>query len=184
VLSEQARKTLLEIARSTVEAAVRGEPLPEFAPDDPEISRPQGAFVTLRTRGQLRGCIGRFIAEEPLHRVVRDMAYAAAREDVRFLGHQLQPADLGELEIEISVLSPLRRISDPMAEVELGTHGIYIKRGLRAGCFLPQVATETGWTKEQFLTQCCGGKAGLPPRAWADPATEVYVFTAEILEED
>lgn len=184
MLSENARRTLLQIARSTVEAAVRGEPLPEFAPDEPEISRPQGAFVTLRTHGQLRGCVGRFIADEPLYQVVRDMAYAAARQDVRFLGRQLQPAELGDLEVEVSVLSPLRRISDPMAEVELGTHGVYIKRGLRAGCFLPQVATETGWTREQFLSQCCAGKAGLPPRAWADPDTEVYVFTAEVLEED
>ena len=70
-----------------------------------------------------------------------------------------------------------------MAEVELGTHGIYIKQGYRSGCFLPQVATETGWSKEEFLCQCCAGKAGLSPYAWKDPRTEVLVFTAEIIEE-
>jgi uncharacterized protein (TIGR00296 family) len=70
-----------------------------------------------------------------------------------------------------------------MTEVELGTHGIYIRRGFASGCFLPQVATETGWSKEEFLSHCCAGKAGMPPNAWRDPRTEVYVFTAEIIEE-
>ena len=183
MLSENARNLLLSLARRAVEAAVRDTPLPAFQVEDPELSAPQGAFVTLRTDGDLRGCIGRFIAQEPLWQVVRDMALASAREDPRFFGMQLQPEDLPRLRIEISVLSPLRRIADPMAEVELGTHGIYIKRGFSAGCFLPQVATETGWTKEEFLRHCCAGKAGLPPDAWKDPRTEVYVFTAEIIEE-
>jgi AmmeMemoRadiSam system protein A len=183
MLSENARKTLLNIARSTVEAVVRGERLPQFDVQDAELSGLQGAFVTLRTQGNLRGCIGRFVADEPLWRIVQEMAVASAREDPRFFGMQLTPRELPDLHVEISVLSPLRRIQDPMTEVELGTHGIYIKRGFSSGCFLPQVATETGWSKEEFLRHCCAGKAGLSPDAWKDPRTEVYVFTAEILEE-
>jgi AmmeMemoRadiSam system protein A len=123
------------------------------------------------------------VADQPLWRVVQEMARASAREDPRFFGMQLRPQELADLHIEISVLSPLRRIQDPLKEVELGTHGIYIKRGFNSGCFLPQVATETGWGKEEFLMNCCAGKAGLHPDAWKDPHTEVYVFTAEIIEE-
>lgn len=183
MLSDNARKTLLDIARQTVEAAVRDEPAPEFDIRDPELCARQGAFVTLRTHGNLRGCIGRFVADGPLWQIVREMAVSSAREDPRFFGMQLRPEELADLHIEISVLSPLRRIRDPMEEVELGKHGIYIKQGFSSGCFLPQVATETGWTKEQFLSHCCAGKAGLPPQAWKDPRTEVSVFTAEIIEE-
>jgi AmmeMemoRadiSam system protein A len=184
MLSEAARKTLLSIARSAVGAAVEGRGAEPPPCDDPELCRRQGAFVTLKTRGRLRGCIGQFIAEQPLHRVVHQMAIAAATEDPRFFGMRLSPQEMDVLEIEISVLSPLRRVTDPLAEIELGTHGIYIKRGYRGGCFLPQVATETGWSKEEFLCECCAGKAGLPPYAWKDPQTEVLVFTAEILNED
>jgi AmmeMemoRadiSam system protein A len=151
--------------------------------DDEELTGKQGAFVTLRTHGQLRGCIGRFIADKPLWQMVEQMAVASAREDPRFLGMLLRPAELPELEIEVSVLSPLRRIRDPLEEVELGKHGVYVKRDFASGCFLPQVATETGWTKQEFLAQCCAGKAGLAADAWKDPRTEVYVFTAEILKE-
>jgi AmmeMemoRadiSam system protein A len=183
MLSEEARRTLMDIARRTAEAAVRGEPLPSFDVQDPELSGHRGAFVTLRTKGQLRGCIGRFQADRPLWRVVRGMAVAAVREDARFFGMQLKPHELPELEVEVSVLSPLRRTDDPIGEIELGRHGVYVKRGFAAGCFLPQVATETGWSKEEFLANCCAGKGGMRPDAWKDADTEVYVFTADIIEE-
>ena len=182
MLSEQARKTLLDIARRSVEAAVRGDSPALLAADDPELQGHQGAFVTLRTHGQLRGCIGQFTAHQPLHEVVAQMAEASATEDPRFWGMRLRPADMQDLHIEISVLSPLRRVRDPLNELELGTHGVYIRRGTRSGCFLPQVAGETGWSKEEFLCQCCAGKAGLPAQAWRDPTTEVLVFTAEVIE--
>ena len=132
----------------------------------------------------MRGCIGRFMASDPLWKVVREMAIASATQDIRFVGMQLRPEEFPVLRIEISVLSPLRRISDPAKEVELGKHGIYIRQGMRSGCFLPQVATETGWTKEEFLSNCCAGKAGLPANAWRDPHSEVYVFTAEVFGEE
>ena len=183
MLSEDARKTLLDIARQTVEAVVREQRPPGFDVRSPELAGHQGAFVTLRTHGELRGCIGRFVADQPLWRIVQEMARASAREDPRFFGRQLRPQELPDLRIEISVLSPLRRIRDPLKEVELGTHGIYIKHGFNSGCFLPQVATETGWSKEEFFRNCCAGKAGLHADAWKDPRTEVYVFTAEIIEE-
>ncbi len=182
MLSQQARRRLLELARGAVEAAVKGQRLEPVEVDAPELQGHQGAFVTLKTRGRLRGCIGRFVADRPLWKTVRRMAASSATEDSRFETMRLRPEELGELDIEISVLSPLERIENPL-DLELGTHGIYIRRGMRTGCFLPQVATETGWSKEQFLSQCCAGKAGLPPDAWQDPETEVLVFTAEIVTE-
>jgi AmmeMemoRadiSam system protein A len=107
------------------------------------------------------------------------MAKASATGDPRFMANPITPGEVNKLDIEISVLSPLQRTDDPLS-LELGTHGIYIKRGYASGCFLPQVAEETGWSKEEFLSQCCLHKAGLPPDAWRDPSTEVYLFTAEI----
>ncbi|RPJ38229.1 MAG: AMMECR1 domain-containing protein, partial [Planctomycetaceae bacterium] len=99
--------------------------------------------------------------------------------DPRFLTNPITFSEVNKLEIEISVLSPLQRTDNPL-NLELGTHGIYIKRGYACGCFLPQVADETGWSKEEFLSQCCSHKAGLAPDAWKDPKTEVYLFTAEV----
>ena len=107
------------------------------------------------------------------------MAEASAVKDPRFFDNPLTVRDLAGLEIEISVLSPLERTNDPL-KLRLGIDGIYIKRGYAAGCFLPQVAEETGWSKEEFLSHCCSHKAGLPPDAWKDPKTEVYLFTAEV----
>jgi len=184
MLSEEQEKTLLEIARRTVQAAVRGEPRPEFDIQEPELNRHQGAFVTLRTHGDLRGCIGQFIGDRPLWQMVQQVAASAALEDPRFFGMRLRPEELDDLEVEVSVLSPLRRIADPDTEFELGKHGVYIKRGMKSGCFLPQVAAETGWGKEEFLSHCCAGKAGLPPHAWKDPGTEVYVFTAGVIADE
>lgn len=182
-MDEAARKELLDIARRTVTAAVTGQPRPAVRTTHPELQEPRGAFVTLRTAGRLRGCIGCFEASQPLYQVVAEMAEASALRDPRFLFDRLRPDELDHLTIEISVLSPLERIADPL-DFELGRHGIYIRRGPASGCFLPQVATETGWSKEEFLSQCAQGKAGLPPDAWKDPATEVFRFTCEIISEE
>jgi AmmeMemoRadiSam system protein A len=181
-MTEKARKELLRIARETVEAVVRGKPAPEFQTDDPELQVKSGAFVTLKNHGELRGCIGRFTSDKPVHSTIVDMAISSATEDPRFAYDRITPGELADLDVEISVLSPMERIADPLKLV-LGTHGIYIRRGPRTGCFLPQVATETGWSKEEFLSRCCSGKAGLPPDAWRDPQTEVYVYTAEVFGE-
>ena len=179
-LTPQEQTLLLSIARDSVRAAVNKQPDPQSIVDSPALNRQGGAFVTLKTDGRLRGCIGNFISAEPLYRTVRQMARAAAIEDPRFFGRRIQPHEVDQLEIEISILSPLEKTDDPLS-LQLGKHGIFIRRGSRSGCFLPQVALETGWTKEQFLTQCCDGKAGLGPDAWRDPKTDVFLFTAKII---
>lgn len=174
------RQRLIAIARRSLEAAVTGRIAPEVDEDAEELRRPCGCFVTLKTRGKLRGCLGNFVSDKPLCHLVSEMTRSSALDDPRFAGNRIRPEELGDVEIEISVLSPLERIEDPL-DIELGKHGIYIKRGPARGCFLPQVASEQGWTKEEFLSYCCSHKAGLSADAWRDPATEVNVFTAEIV---
>lgn len=181
-MNEDAGKRLLEIARASVEAAVKGKPLPQPAESQIELQGKQGCFVTLKKGGALRGCLGHFRSDKPLFQLVNEMARASATDDPRFFSQPITPGELPQIEIEISVLSPLQRIEDPL-DLDLGKHGIYISSGAASGCFLPQVATETGWSKEDFLSNCCSHKAGLSPDAWKDPKTEVQVFTAEILSE-
>lgn len=179
-MKDESRKRLLEIARSCVVAAVNGHPLPTFSESEPELNEKCGAFVTLKNRGQLRGCLGNFTSDEPLYKLVTRMAAASATQDPRFAFNPVTPGELDDIDIEISVLSPLRKIENPL-DFKLGEHGIFIQRGAVSGCFLPQVAVETGWSKEEFLSHCCEGKAGLPTDAWKEPETEVYIFSAEIV---
>lgn len=183
-MKESAKLEILQLARVAAESAVRKESYTPSKPENnPELYQESGCFVTLKNRGRLRGCIGRFVSHDPLYQLVAEMARAAACEDPRFLADPITSDELDDLTVEVSVLSPLKRIENPL-QLELGKHGIYIKKGYQAGCFLPQVATETGWNKEEFLTQCAVTKAGLTPDAWRDSDTEVYVFTADIFEED
>jgi AmmeMemoRadiSam system protein A len=178
-MDEAQKKILLKIARDTVEAVITGKPVPQPKSDDTELNAHCGCFVTLKNQGQLRGCIGRFTSDEPLVELVVEMAKASATGDPRFLEDPIKADELEQLDIEISVLSPLQRTSEPLS-LRLRTDGIYIKRGCVSGCFLPQVATETGWSKEEFLSYCCAHKAGLDADAWKDPQTEVYLFTADV----
>jgi AmmeMemoRadiSam system protein A len=182
-MTEAARKRLLLIARQSVAAAVQGRPLPKLDESDPELQGRQGCFVTLKNAETLRGCLGHFTSTKPLWKLVNETARASATEDPRFWSYPITPDELDRLSIEISVLSPLQRISNPLA-IELGVDGIYIRRGAAVGCFLPQVATETGWSKEEFLSHCCSHKAGLSPDAWRDPDTEVLTFRAEVFGEE
>jgi AmmeMemoRadiSam system protein A len=179
-MDDKQKQILLRTARQTVEAAVSRKPVP-MAPktDDPALLAHQGCFVTLKKHEDLRGCIGNFVGDKPLIEMVREMAVASARNDPRFTNHPIRPAELPAMDIEISVLSPMEKTDDPMS-LELGKHGIYITDGYHSGCFLPQVATETGWDKKQFLNYCCTHKAGLPEYAWEDPKVEVYLFTADV----
>jgi len=178
-MNDAQRQTLLRVARDTVEAVITGRPVPGPRSNDAELNVHCGCFVTLKNQGRLRGCIGQFTSDKPLIELVSEMAKASATGDPRFLADPITPEELGQLDIELSVLSPLERTDDPLG-LHLGVHGIYIKSGCASGCFLPQVATETGWSKEQFLSYCCAHKAGLPADAWKDPATEVYLFTAQV----
>ena len=182
-MNDQQKQTLLKVARDTVEAVINRRPTEKPQSDDPEMNVPCGCFVTLKNRGRLRGCIGQFTSESPLIELVSEMAKASATGDPRFFADPITPDEMERLDVEISVLSPLQRTDDPLS-LRLGVDGIYIKRGRLSGCFLPQVATETGWSREEFLSYCCFHKAGLEPDAWKDPKTEVYLFTADVFGAD
>lgn len=181
-MDEKQKKILLATAREAVTAAVAGRSLAKESSDEPELSAHCGCFVTLKNKGQLRGCIGQFVSDKPLIELVSDMAAASARGDTRFFANPITPKEVNELDIEISVLSPLKKCDNPL-NLRPGIDGIYIKKGYASGCFLPQVATETGWSVEEFLSYCCTHKAGLKADAWKDKDTEVYLFTAEIISE-
>jgi len=180
MLNQKQRRRLLEIARNSIEIYLKTGKRLELSESEPVLLEHYGAFVTLRKNNQLRGCIGNIIGNQPFYLTVRDMAVEAAVNDPRFT--PVTEEELPEIEIEISVLSPLKEIEDP-DEIKMGQHGVLVRKGYRSGVFLPQVATETGWTKEEFLSNLCAHKAGLSPSAWKDPSTEVYIFTAEVFSE-
>ena len=173
------RQILLKVAKDTVEAVINGRSIARPKSDDLELNAHCGCFVTLKNNDRLRGCIGQFTSEGPLIELVAEMAKASATGDPRFFDDLITADELKDLDVEISVLSPLQRTDSPLS-LRLGVDGIYIRRGRTSGCFLPQVATETGWSKEEFLSYCCAHKAGLPADAWKRPGTEVYLFTAEV----
>lgn len=181
-LTDEQKKTLLSIARQTLEAVTQGKPIPETESSDPVLNEYRGCFVTLTEKGQLRGCIGRFDADLPLHRMVADMAESAALKDPRF--NPVRPEEVPEIDIEITVFpeNPRKKITD-IEEIEVGRHGLYIKQGRFGGTLLPQVASERGWDRITFLEQTCQ-KAFLPKDAWKDPRTEIYVYPGEIFHEE
>jgi AmmeMemoRadiSam system protein A len=178
-MNEEQKSILLTTARNAVKAVITGEPAPKSRSDDPGLNEHCGCFVTLKNHGRLRGCIGQFTSDKPLIELVVEMAKASATGDPRFFANPITPRELNEIDIEISVLSPLKRTDNPLS-LRLGVDGIYIKKGYASGCFLPQVSEETGWSREEFLSYCCAHKAGLSPDAWRDNDTEVYFFTAEV----
>ncbi|MEK7408908.1 MAG: AmmeMemoRadiSam system protein B [Acidobacteriota bacterium] len=174
-LGQRERETLLALARKTVETAVRQRKLYDGAtPVFDSLAAERGAFVTLKRKGQLRGCIGYPSPVKPLFLTVRDVAAMAAVRDERF--PPVTAAELGELEYEISVLAPLRRVLD-VNEIQTGRDGLVVRKGAREGLLLPHVATEQSWDRMTFLQQTCL-KAGLPPSAWQDPDTDIFSFTA------
>lgn len=179
-LSEQEKKALLHLARETIETYLCSHRVPKLKISSPGLNQKLGAFVTLTIQGQLRGCIGRFEPDMPVAEVVQEMALAAATQDPRF--PPVTPAELSKIRIEISVLTPRRKIDD-INEIEVGKHGLYITRDWCCGTLLPQVATEYCWTREEFLQHTCQ-KAGLPSDAWKHKGTEISVYCAEIFHEE
>jgi len=176
-LSKDDKRILMDIAGKTIECKVKGEKLPEFKVESPILKEKRGAFVTIKKHGQLRGCIGYLEAIKPLHITIQEMAESAALRDPRF--PPVTPAELDELELEISVLTPLRKIKD-INEIEIGKHGILLKKGYQQGVFLPQVATEQGWDRITFLEQVCH-KAGIHDKnCWKDKDAEIYIYSAEV----
>lgn len=179
-LNDEEKIQLLKIARISIESKIDKNISPELSGIDfsENLNSHCGAFVTLHKNNDLRGCIGRFEPDIPLYEVVIEMAIAASQKDHRFL--PVTKSELDEIDIEISVLTPMKKI-DSISEIELGKHGIYIKSGYRGGTFLPQVATETGWTLEEFLGHCSRDKAGLSYDGWKD--ADIYTYEAIIFSE-
>jgi uncharacterized protein len=176
--TDDEKQILLRIARRALDLAVEGrEFLPEL-PDDANLQQPAGVFVTLHSRGRLRGCIGRLGTDEPLVQVVAECAKAAALEDPRF--DPVRQDEIAGMEIEISVLSGLEEVTPN--RIEIGRHGLVVGKGFQRGVLLPQVAAGRGWTAERFLEETCL-KAGLEPHAWKDTGTLIQIFTAEVFSE-
>ncbi len=180
-LSDEAKRKLLEIAKKSVEMAVREGKRYECPPPGIAVlERERGAFVTLKRKGRLRGCIGHTAPTKPLYLTVRDVAILAALEDPRF--PPVRKSELDELEYEISVLSPLHHVLD-VRRIRVGRDGLVVKQGYREGLLLPQVPVEQGWDLKTFLRQTCL-KAGLPPNAWRDEATDIFAFTAVVFGDE
>ncbi len=177
LLSEADQQYLLSVARLALEESVRNRRLPELESPGGALAEKCGAFVTLHKSGSLRGCIGYIEAAKPLFQTVGECAMAAALRDPRF--EPVAPHELPHLQLEVSVLSPMEEIRPE--QVEVGRHGLLISRGLQRGLLLPQVPTEFGWDREEFLAETCL-KAGLPPDAWKHGA-KIQAFTAQVFAE-
>ena len=173
------KQTLLKIARDSIEASVSGKKYHPSVPKNSKLLKPSGAFVTLREKGELRGCIGYIEARVPLFETVAQTASKAAMCDPRF--EAVGKDELRDIEVEISVLSPLRKIIST-DEIILGKHGLLIERGYYHGLLLPQVATENNWNKEQFLEYTCM-KAGIGTDCYKQSGTNIYIFEAEVFGE-
>lgn len=182
-LSREDRERLLKEARATIESySSSGKKRAPAEADEPiseSLRNKRGAFVSLHKHGSLRGCIGTFEGEGSLLETVRRMAVSAGWQDPRFRG--LDAGEIKDIDIEISVLTPMRKIED-VNEIEVGRHGIYITSGFNRGVLLPQVATEYGWDRKTFLEHTCM-KAGLPPDAWKRKDTTIEIFSAEVFSE-
>lgn len=173
------KRDLLQLARNSIVAYTAGLPLPLAAL--PELnSIHAGVFVSLHVGDELRGCIGCVDSLRALPEALSETAIAAASRDPRF--EPLTADELPLVEIEISVLSPLRQIDSP-AEITLGKHGVMVKQGHHQGLLLPQVALHHDWDIETFLAHVCQ-KAGLPGEAWKDQETDIFAFEAEVFSED
>ena len=176
-LTSEDKRILKDIALTSIRDSLDGKPLAaansKFSTLNSQLQRNCGAFVSLHKQGRLRGCIGHFGEDVPLYEIVAEMARAAAFQDPRF--SPVTRDELNDLDIEISVLTPMRRIQS-LDEFELHRHGIYIRKGYRSGTYLPQVADEVNWTKEEFVSHCSQDKAGLGWDGWKD--AELYVYEA------
>jgi len=179
-LTPSEKRELLRIAKETIRCCVRGEPKPSFEVSSPRLKEKRGAFVTIYKHGVLRGCIGYILPVMPLYQAVAEAAQAAALRDPRF--PPVKPKELNYLKIEISVLTVPRPITD-IRKIQVGKHGLIIRKGPYQGLLLPQVAVDHNWDRKTFLEQTCL-KAGLPPDAWKEKDTLIQVFSAEVFGEE
>jgi AmmeMemoRadiSam system protein A len=178
LLTKAEQQGLLKIARDTIVAVITAGTVPTVTATSTGLNLHSGCFVTVKQKGELRGCIGNFVSEQPLYQLVQEMAVSAATRDPRF--YPMKAADLADFTIDISVLSPLLKAAS-VEEIQVGVHGIYIVKGSYRGVLLPQVATEYGWDRDQFLQNTCI-KAGLPQDAWQGEC-EIYIFSAQVFGE-
>ena len=175
------KKQLIGIARDTIHEYVQTGKAENVQVNDERLSWKEGVFVTIHKEGNLRGCIGNIVGQKPLYQTVRDMAISSATKDPRF--PPVTVNELDDIDIEVSVLSKPVVIKN-VDEIQLGVHGVIVSQGpFHSGVFLPQVAEETQWSKEEFLSQLCSQKANLPADAWKDPKTKIEIFTAEVFSE-
>lgn len=172
-LSSDEKRMLKNIAYESIKDSLEGKGISRPSHLTDNLLAKCGAFVSLHKQNRLRGCIGHFGEDVPLHEIVAEMARAAAFEDPRFV--PVSHEELDDIDIEISVLTPMRRIQS-LDEFEMHRHGIYIRKGYRSGTFLPQVADEVNWTKEEFVSHCAQDKAGIGWEGWRD--AELYVYEA------
>ncbi len=179
-MDEADQHRLLMFARKSLESYLDYQHLPDFKQlDSPPLVEEAGAFVSVYVSGKLRGCIGHIEKDKPLSRVVQEMVIAAATRDSRFKA--VEPAELADLTLEISVLSPFKLIKN-LTSIKIGVHGIYIQSGRMRGLLLPQVAAQRNWTVDRFLRECCI-KANLPGEAYTWPKTRISTFKADIIQE-
>jgi AmmeMemoRadiSam system protein B/AmmeMemoRadiSam system protein A len=179
-LTSSEKRQLLEIARKSVESTIKEGRAYKLPADLPaSLMQDRGAFVTLKESGELRGCIGYTVAMQPLAETVRDVATYAALRDPRF--RPVTASELSQLQYEVSVLSPLRRVSD-INQIKIGEHGLMIVKGATRGLLLPQVAPEQHWDRNTLLDETAL-KAGLPAKAWRDKDSDLFMFTAVVFGE-
>jgi AmmeMemoRadiSam system protein A len=177
-ISNKDKSALLQIARQSLVETIVHNRRWEPAHATGVLAACRGAFVTLELNGMLRGCVGQVETRKSLAQTVAHCALAAALEDDRF--NPVQPGEISETAIEISVLSLSKPITPD--KIEIGRHGLVIERGPFRGLLLPQVATERNWTPERFLAEACQ-KAGLPADAWKSSETRILGFSAEVFSE-
>ena len=178
-LQDKEKGTLLDIARLAIASYIVDKRIPVVKSEEALLNAKCGVFVSLHKEGDLRGCIGVFTSEDPLYKTVAVMAVSAAFEDPRF--DAVIEEEVKDLDIEISVLTPLKKIDDPQ-EIEIGRDGIYIVKGSHRGVLLPQVAVEHDFDRNMFLDHTCL-KAGLKAGDWREGA-EIYTFEAEIFDDN
>lgn len=176
-MSAKEKQLLLEIAREAIVSFVQNGAIPEREVNNSNLLVQQGCFVCIKVNGMLRGCIGNFISDKPLYRLVQEMAVSAATRDPRF--YPMKKDDLKDFDVEISVLSPLHKISS-VEEIEVGVHGLYLEKNFSRGVLLPQVALEYGWDRDTFLSQT-SIKAGLGKDDWQE-GTDIYTFSALVFQ--
>lgn len=174
-LSGEEKEKLKKLVRDSIEGVLFGR---ECAPEEftGSLEEKSGAFVTIKNRGSLRGCIGYVRGYQPLYETVRQMAIHAAFNDPRFL--PVAKDEWADCDFEISVLTPMKKI-ERVDEIEVGVHGLYMEKGVHSGLLLPQVAAEYGWDRAQFLEHTCE-KAGLPKDAWKSKDIDIYIFSADV----